>query len=289
MGKIGAGLIAVMVFVLAIGTYYWANMKRVEAGYVGIKVDLLGSAKGVSSVEVGPGRYFIGINEDLYIFPTFAVNYVWTKDPAEGSKNDESVTFQSIEGMNVSADIGITYSVDPKMVSDLFQRYRKGINEITDVYLRNAVRDSLVSSASQMKIRQIYGQGKNDLMASVESRVRTQVSKYGINIERIYWIGGLRLPKSVVQSVNDEIAATAKSRQRQNEVEAAKAEANKARAKAQGKADAILSVATAQAQANSLLAQSLNQTIIDYETVKRWDGKLPVYTGAGTPLINISK
>jgi len=82
----GARLFAIVLGVIAVfsGVTYVAMLEKVEAGYVGIRVDLLGTDQGVSNDEVGPGRYWIGINEDLYRFPTFAVNYVWTQDPNEG-------------------------------------------------------------------------------------------------------------------------------------------------------------------------------------------------------------
>ncbi len=61
---------------------------KVPAGNVGIKVYLLGKSKGVDTEELPVGRYWIGINEELYKFPTFTQNYVWTKNINEGSIND---------------------------------------------------------------------------------------------------------------------------------------------------------------------------------------------------------
>lgn len=56
------------------------------------------------------------------------------------------------------------------------------------------VRDALVIEASTLPIEAVYGRGKADLIANVEKRVRDQVEPIGINIERVYWIGNLRLP-----------------------------------------------------------------------------------------------
>ena len=65
---------------------------KVPSGHVGVKVYLLGGEKGVDSEELGVGRYYIGINEELYLFPTFKQNYVWTADEREGSESNESFT-----------------------------------------------------------------------------------------------------------------------------------------------------------------------------------------------------
>ncbi|QJA43094.1 putative transposase [Phaeobacter phage MD18] len=271
-----------------VGLTIFAQLERVEAGYVGVKVDLLGGDKGVQSEEVGPGRHWIGINEDLYLFPTFSQNYVWTMDSTNGSNEDESLTFQSVEGMDIGADVGITYSVDPTKVSTLFQRYRKGINEITDLYLRNMVRDALVNEASTMKVDLIYGTGKTGLMERAEQSVREQVAQYGILIEKVYWIGSLRLPERVVAAIDAEIAANSQARQRQNEIETARAEAQKERERAQGEADAILLRATAQAEANRILAQSLTPEVLQSTALDKWDGVLPRMTGDGAvPMVNV--
>ncbi|QGH74897.1 SPFH domain / band 7 family protein [Bacteriophage DSS3_MAL1] len=281
--------LAVLAAIAAIvGVIALAQLERVEAGYVGVKVDLLGDDKGVQAEEVGPGRYWIGINEDLYLFPTFSQNYVWTMDETDGSKGDESLTFQSVEGMDIGADVGITYSVDPTKVSTLFQRYRKGIDEITDLYLRNMVRDALVNEASTMKVDLIYGTGKTGLMERAEQSVREQVAQYGILIEKVYWIGSLRLPERVVAAIDAEIAANSQARQRQNEIETARAEAQKERERAQGEADAILLRATAQAEANRILAESLTPEVLQSTALDKWDGVLPRMTGDGAvPMINV--
>ena len=100
-------------------------LRKVPAGYVGVKVFLLGTKKGVNSKELGVGRYWIGINEELYKFPTFTQNYTWTASKNEGSKDNESILFQTREGLTVGADIGVSYHIDPTKVSSIFEKYRK--------------------------------------------------------------------------------------------------------------------------------------------------------------------
>jgi regulator of protease activity HflC (stomatin/prohibitin superfamily) len=273
--------------VLMLGTV--AACSTVPAGHVGVKVFLLGGDKGVDSEELGVGRYWIGPNEDLYIFPTFMQNYVWTKDPAEGSSNDESISFQTADGMTANADVGISYSIDPSKVTQIFQTYRRGVDEITDTFLRNMVRDALVKQASNKPIEYVYGAGKADLMASVQKDVSAQVGSLGIKIDKIYWIGEIRLPPTVIDSINAKNAATQMAQQRQNEVAQAKAEADKKIEDARGTAESILRVADAQAKANKLLAQSLTPEFVQYQAITKWDGILPKFTGsAAVPFVDVT-
>jgi regulator of protease activity HflC (stomatin/prohibitin superfamily) len=275
---------------------------KVPAGNVGVKVYLLGGSKGVDTEELGPGRYWIGMNEELYLFPTFTQNYVWTREPVDenGDGNlsdsdgiDESISFQTVEGLSVNADIGISYRIDPSKVPLIYQKYRKGIDEITDLYLRNMVRDALVTVSSTKKIETVYGAGKADLIASVEAAVRKQVEPLGIVVERIYWVGNLRLPDNVTASINAKIQATQMAEQRRNEVEQAKAEAEKARQTAQGEADAKLLIARAEAESIRIRGEALrdNPALVELNAVDKWDGKLPVTMMGGdtVPFIRVPK
>lgn len=266
-----------------------AACSYVPAGNVGIKVNLLGGDKGVESEVLGVGRYWIGWNEDLYVFPTFMQNYVWTAGVDEGSPNDESISFQTADGMTANADIGISYSIDPDKVSIIFQTYRRGVEEITDTFLRNMVRDALVKQSSNKPIEYVYGAGKSELLASVQKDVADQVAPLGINIGKIYWIGEIRLPPTVIDSINAKNAATQMAQQRQNEVAQAKAEADKKIEDARGEAESILRVAEAQAKANKLLAESLTTEFVQYQAITKWDGQLPKMTGsAAVPFIDVT-
>ena len=255
-----------------------AGCSQVPAGNVGIKVYLLGGAKGVDTEELGPGRYWIGWNEDLYLFPTFTQNYVWTASSIEGSEANEELGFQTVEGLAVTADVGISYHIDPAKTAAIFQKYRRGVNEITDIYLRNMIRDSLVKNASSMEVEAVYGAGKTELIEQVQKDVTAQVSDLGIIIEKIYWIGELRLPSVVIAAINAKIGATQMAQQRQNEVQQAMAEAQKVRASAQGEADAKIMMAKAEAQSIELRGDALarNPKLVELQAIEKWNGVLPV-------------
>lgn len=120
----------------------------------------------------------------------------------------------------------------------------------------------------------------------------------GIKIDYVSFIGDLRLPVNVTQSINAKIEATQRAQQRENELREAKAEAEKKIAQAEGDAKAqiaqaegdatsTLMRAEAQAKANTVLAQSITPELVQYNTVQTWDGKLPQVSGGSVPLINL--
>jgi regulator of protease activity HflC (stomatin/prohibitin superfamily) len=254
---------------------------KVPAGNVGIKVNLLGGNKGVDVEELGPGRVWVGVNEELFIFPTFTQTTTW--------EGEEQVSFQTVEGMVVKAPIGLSYSVVPDKVNTLFQKYRKGIDEITDLYLRNMVRDALVSVASTQPIESVYGAGKAKLIEAAQIMVQEQVKDFGLVIEKLYWAGDLGLPPEVTQSLNNKIKATQMAQQRENEIRQAKAEAEKQIAIAKGEADSRLLVAEAETKALRLKGSAIleNPRIVELSAIEKWDGKLPQVSGSATPFISL--
>lgn len=269
--------------------FFGAACSKVTAGNVGIKINLLGSDKGVAQEVLGPGRYWIGMNEELYIFPTFQQNYSWTVEPIDGDKTDESLTFQTKEGMVVNVDVGISYSVDSEKVATLFQKYRKGVDEITDVVLRNAVRDALNEFGATMSVEEVYSTKKSELIAKVQEKVSAEFKPIGINIENLFLIGSMRLPTNVIAALNSKIEATQKAQQRENELRESEAEAKKVVAQAEGESKATLLRAEAEAKANKLKLATLTKELIQYEAVQKWDGKLSQVMGGGTiPFLNIS-
>ena len=272
-------------FVMMFGV---TGCSKVPAGHVGVKVYLLGGEKGVDHEVKGVGRYWLGINEELYLFPTFTQNYVWTSDDnGSDSRGNESISFQTAEGLSVNADVGISYFIEQDKVSNVFQKYRRGVDEITDTYLRNMVRDSLNRRASVLPVESVYGRGKTELMDNVIEDVRAQVSDIGINIEKIYWINDIRLPATVLAALNAKIEATQKAQQRENEVAQAKAEADKKVEEARGIAESMKLTNLEVTDKVLRLRELENQSA----WIEKWNGVLPAtMAGEGTTnLLNLSK
>jgi len=185
--------------------------------------------------------------------------------------------------------VGIAFQVIPDKIPVLFQTYRKGLDEIRDVYLRNIVRDAIVTAASTRPIESVYGAGKTALLREAQKEVVEKVEPLGIKIDQLSWVGELRLPQSVVDSINAKIQATQNASRVENEVASAKAEAAKTVAKAQGDTDSRMLQANAEAKANTIIAQSLTPELVQYKALTQWDGKLPTMMGGNgvIPFINV--
>lgn len=250
----------------------------VGPGEEGVRVTTIGSSRGVDG-PLAQGYYYTGMTSSVYSFPTFTQNYNWDE------KNAEQITFSDMGGLSVTTDIGISYHVQPGKVVPLFLKYRKGIDEITNIYLHNMVRDALIEEGSKHPIEYIYGVGRPAIITAVQKMVQDQVTPIGIEVEKIYWIGKLGLPDAVTTSINSKIQADQIAQQKQNELAQEQADAKKVSAKADGEAARITATANAQAAANRTLAQSLTPELVEYQRVLKWNGQLPTYQGGGAQMM----
>jgi regulator of protease activity HflC (stomatin/prohibitin superfamily) len=286
--------LVVLVMTCVVGS---ASCTRVDVGHVGIRVRLAGSDRGVQRAPIVTGWVaFNPVTESIVVFPTSVQNVVWTREPAEGSHGDESISFASSEGVSVNADVGLAFHIDPAKVPQLYARFRQAnLNVLAHGYVRNVVREAINEAASEMPVQEIYGAGKTRLLAAAQRKIRQELEPDGFVIDQLTFNSALRLPENVVGAINRAMEATQNSIQAENRVRQIRAEAEQniarangeaeaARRRAQGEADSLLIRARAEAQANEIIRLSMTREVISYRALQRWDGHLPVVNSGGNAM-----
>ena len=266
----GIGVAAVSAALVA-----WSFVNTVPAGYVGVRVNLYAD-KGVQNEVLGTGRYIVGINQQLFRFPTF--------NQLENYK--QPFVFQSSDAMEIKARVGVEYNINPEKVATIFTTYRKGIDDITQINLRQYISDGLIKHAVKMDINELTQGGKSKLLDDVTQEIKTKLEPVGIRIIKLSWTDDLTYPEQVRQSINAKIEATQRALLRENEVAQSKAEAEKLRVAAQGEADARITKAKAEAEAIAIKAKALrdNPDILQLNAIDKWNGVLPQYLTSGSPV-----
>ncbi len=276
---VSKALSAVMLGGLAMSLSSCAGCSIVSPGYVGIKVNMTGDSRGVDQLPLQTGWVFYNMfTQKVFEYPTFVQTAIWTKNPNEGSPNDESITFNSKEGLVISGDISLSYQLQQDKVPAFYVKFRSDdLNLFTHGYLHNVARDAFNEIGANYTVDQIYGEGKDQLLKQVVDRINSQVQQFGVQIIQFGFTGALRLPQGVVDALNAKITATQKAMQVQNEVLMAQAEAQKKVAIAQG-----------EAKANQILTQSITDKLLEWrrlqiteEAVQRWNGQRPMVEGQG--------
>jgi regulator of protease activity HflC (stomatin/prohibitin superfamily) len=270
----------------------------VPPGYVGVKVKLYGSQRGVQDTAIVTGRVLYNPwTEQIYDFPTFLQYKVWTANLNEGRALDESITFVSKDRIQCNVDVSVAYSFEMEKVPELFVKFRTTPDVIADTYIRSRVRDAFVRDGSELNAMDILGAGISMLDGDVKTEVDKEMAPIGIRFDYVSVIGKPRIPAQIQQAIEAALEATQRAQTAQNQVAVAEAEArqkvavaqgnaNALRTEAQGRADALLTEKQAEAKANQLIAASMTPELIRYLAIKQWKGDVPMYSsGVAQPPI----
>src|SRR5215471_5272220 len=268
----------------------------IPPGYVGIKVNLYGSQRGVQDIPVLTGRVIYNPwTEKIYDFPTFLQYRSWVQSSNEGRPVDESITFVSLDKIPVNVDVSVAYQFEGTKVPELFIKFRSDPDTIADTYIRSRVRDAFVRSGSELKAMDILGGGIGRLDSEVVRIVDEEMAPIGIRFDYVSVLNRPRIPEAIQDAINRAIESTQRAQQAQNQIAVVKAEAeqkvaaatgeaNATRARAQGEADAMLLKATAEAKANQLLAASVTPELVRWQQIRQWKGNVPTYMGGQMPI-----
>lgn len=278
---------AVLIVVISV---FSTGCTRVSPGYVGIKVSMAGSSRGVEDAPATTGWVFYNpALTTIYEYPTFVQTAKWTKDPTEGNPSNEEITFTNKDNMLIAADISLSYSLRAEKVPHFYVKFRSDdLNHFTHGFLRNVARDCFNETAGKFSVEQIMGDN-GAFVADVRSCVQKQVDSVGVGIEQFGFIGAPRPPASIVAAINLKAQAQQITLQKQIEVTQAEADARKTVAQAEGEAAARIAEAKGRAEANRLLVQSITPALIEWRkldiqsgAVDKWDGVRPQVEGVGS-------
>lgn len=244
----------------------------VKPGFVGIRINNYGGDRGVQDYTLETGRVtYNPFAEDIYTFPVFVQNYVWTKDVNEGSPTDESITFNSVEGAVVNADVGVSFVFEREKVPQIFQEYRQSADEITATIIRAQVRDAINLVASKMKVTDIFGAGKEQLLTTAKQLLNERLEPKGIKLQLVTFVNALRADQQVQASINATITAAQKAAEAENRLKQARTE---------------LEIAKVKAESNKVLSTSITPQLLQKEALEKWDGRLPQST-SGMPFLEL--
>jgi len=267
--------------------------ETIKPGYVGVIVPLYGSKEAKKDYDIAYGRvWYNPLATEIYTFPIFMQQPVWHKDGPDG---DESITFNTAEGNSVNCDVALAYSIKEDKVTTIFREQRRDIDGITNVYLRSKVRDAFVRHGGKALVHEVMGSGKEKVLTDVTNDLKEELESKGYVIDMVSIVGEMRVDSKVIDAISATItqqqkALEADAKVKQSEAEArqavavAKGKADAQKAEAEGKAAATLAIAEAESKANQLLQQSITPDLLKYQTVEKWDGKLPTLMSGQSPL-----
>ena len=243
------------------------SCERIDAGYVGVKVNQYGDNKGVDDVVAVTGMVFYNpITTKIYEFPT----YIQHKE----YKGENSFVVNSKDGSEFSVSPIMNYSVQRDKVPAIFSKYRRTLEDIEEGFLKTAVYDAFRLATNKYTADELIS---NRAIFEVEVRrlLDGQLLKEGFIINQ--FTSNLIYPETFKKSIEAKNNAVQAALRAENEVKTAEAQAKIKVATAEGNAQAMLTSAKAEAESNRMKQVTLTPLLLQLEYINKWDGKLPVY------------
>src|SRR5271169_892362 len=231
--------IIIIAAVLAVGLFllsFAVRVTRIEAGHVGVEINLAGRQRGASEIPVRTGWVMYSpLTTQIIEFPTYVQTVKWTRDINEGHPVNEEMGFNSKEGMEIFVDVSLSYAIEPSKVPDFYVKYRLAdMESFTHGILRDVVRNSLNEVASTYVVEDIYGEKKAEFLGKVEAMIEKKLAPVGVGVQQFGFIGAPRVPAVIAQAITAKTQANQQAERAQNELATTRAEAAKKIAEAEG-------------------------------------------------------
>lgn len=176
-----------------------------------------------------------------------------------------------------SLSVVVNYGLDPNKVHILYKTVGRDYQKrVLEPQIYNAVKDVIGKWEADALIAN-REQATND----IQSRLTSELSKYDIIAQAVV-LEDINYSKQFERAIEEKQIATQEAIKARNKTKQVEEEAKQK----------VLS-AKAEAESMRIRSQALsqNKSLVEYEAVQKWDGKLPVnmYGSAPVPFININK
>jgi regulator of protease activity HflC (stomatin/prohibitin superfamily) len=258
------------------------GVERIDAGHVGVKVNMYGDGKGVDDVtEVTGWVFYNPISTKIVEFPTFVQHKEYKVVTDDGQVvSDESFVVNSKDGSEFHVSPLLNYSVKREKVPHIFSKYRVTLDEIEAGFLKTAVYDAFRVVANSYTADALIS-NRQEFEAKVRQVLIKQLQPEGFILAQ--FTSNLVYPETFKKAIEAKNNAVQSALTAENGVKKAEAEARIKMATAEGNAQALLTNARAQAESNRLRQQTITPLLLQQMWIDKWDGKLPQYqTGSGS-------
>ena len=261
--------VAIMLGVAMVAGFAIIGLERIDAGHVGIKVNLIGTGKGVdNATEVTGWVFYNRFTTKIVEFPTF----VQHKEYRKVEDSDESFVINSKDGSEFHVSPLLNYSVQREKVPYIFTKYRVELGAIEAGFLKTAVYDAFRVVANSYTADELIS--NRELF---ENKVRKNLEGHLLPEGFILaqFTSNLVYPETFKKAIEAKNNAVQSALRAENEVKTAEAQAKIKVATAAGNAQAMLTSAKAEAEANRLKQQTITPMLLQLEWINKWNGKLP--------------
>ncbi len=255
-----------------------ASCRVVDSGEIGIKFHKWSSNEqdygGVEGTCKG-WVFYNPITTSVFTYPTFIQR-----------KNYEPFKVNAKDASEFKMDPTIAYRINPEKACDIFTKYRKGIEDLENGYIRTCIYEAYRTCANRYTSDSLMSNRAN-FESDVRNRLESSLMSEGFLVEE--FTSQITPPESLAQMINEKNAAVQSALKAENKVKEAEAEAKIKIAEARGNAEAIHIKADAEAYYNRTIAASLSPLIVQEDWIEKWNGTVPTVVGGQNMMFDMSK
>ena len=266
-------LVAGAIIGIVVMSMFFSSCERIDAGHVGIKVNMYGDTKGVDDItEVTGWVFYNPFASRIVEFPIFMQHKEYT--------GEESFVVNSKDGSEFHVSPLINYSVQRDKVPYIYSKYRISLEQIQSGFLKTAVYDAFRLTANSYTAEELIS-NREKFEIKVRAQLDSSLVHEGFIISQM--TSNLVYPETFKNAIEAKNNAVQQSLTAENQVKTAEAQAKIKIAQAEGEAQAMLTSAKAESEANRLKQQTLTPLLLQQMWVEKWDGSLPqTQLGQGT-------
>lgn len=252
------------------------SCERIDAGHVGVRVNLYGTGKGVGDITECTGWVFYNpISTKIYEFPTFIQHKEYTED--------NSFVVNSKDGSEFHVSPIINYAVQRDKVPSIFSKYRRTLESIEEGFLKTTIYDAFRMTANAYTAEELIS-NRQEFETKVRAKLDLDLLKEGFTISQL--TSNLGYPETFKKAIEAKNNAVQAALTAENQVKTAEANAKIQVAKAEGNAQAMLTQAKAEAESYRLKQTSITPMLLQQMWIEKWNGVLPTtQLGAGTNMM----
>jgi regulator of protease activity HflC (stomatin/prohibitin superfamily) len=222
------------------------------------------------------------LNEGVHLKAPFITQVVDVSNKVQLLEADAGAVSKDLQ--SVRSKVAINYRLVSDFSASMYQNV--GLDYET-ILIAPAAQESIKAATARYTAENLIGQ-RDVVGDEIKTSLESKLNSYGIYIEKFSIVNfdfseeydnAIELKQIAEQ---DKLRAETEKARRTVEAEAAAAEKTIA---AQAEAEAILAKADAQAEANKKISESIDQNVLYFNQIERWDGIMPKVVGEGSGFI----
>ncbi|HJX24480.1 MAG TPA: prohibitin family protein [Candidatus Bathyarchaeia archaeon] len=227
---------------------------------------------GQATTSLGDGLHFVvPVAQQVILMDTTIQKY------------EDQVTAASQDLQDVSTTIVVNYRIDPDFVLDIYRNFRQ---EYAGRVIQPNIEETLKATTANYKAEELITK-RSEVKMNFDSLLVDRLGPFHIVITSVS-ITNFQFSEEFTRAIEAKVTAEQKALEAKNKLEQIKYEAQQQVIQAEAYYNATITRARADAEAIRLLQINLNPEYLQYQSILKWDGKLPYFLGSGAiPFIQI--